>query len=286
MQKETTLNFPDINEAFIGNTTLNGVCRKYVDILNSTNTFYNNQYANKLLEFLEIDHKINLLELEFRQFKSFLRKWSKANNVKLKLLVRKKHFIGFNSKIRMFLIEHDDLENIRDLLGFRVILLTDKLDSIESHRLHYKLMNECLLYFISKRNALLLNAGKNSGKPLKPDSKMAKQIFIYNNSELLLEFRNKVKNYSLQPKFPGYQGLHAHLKTLSGLIIELQIRTMAMDLFAESIHEQYKKERYSNFEINLDYEKINLPGLIFDENFYLVKDYVGLFTSVDPFYII
>ena len=33
-------------------------------------------------------------------------------------------------------------------------------------------------------------------------------------------------------------------------------------------------------------EKINLPGLIFDENFYLVKDYVGLFTSVDPFYII
>ena len=278
--------FPDINDSFIGASNLNIVCSNYIGILNRTEDFYFSQYANKLLEFIDSNKKISSLEKEFHEIKIFLRNWSKSNSVKLSITSRKKAFIRFNSKIRLFLSDGLDLNGIRDVLGFKLVLFTSKSDSLETQELAYKLMNDLLIFFSIQRKSLLLNAEDRIGETLQPDSEIAKRIFVYNKSLLRPEFESKVKNYVQYPKDTGYQGLHAYIKTPASLVFEIQVKTLAMDIFADSIHEIHKKQRYANFKIPLDYSKIHLPGVIFDENDYLISDKCGLLNSVDPFNII
>ena len=278
--------FPDINDSFIGASNLNIVCSNYIGILNRTEDFYFSQYANKLLEFIDSNKKISSLEKEFHEIKIFLRNWSKSNSVQISISSRKKAFIRFNSKIRLFLSDGLDLNGIRDVLGFKLVLFTSKSDSLETQELAYKLMNDLLIFFSIQRKSLLLNAEDRIGETLQPDSEIAKRIFVYNKSLLRPEFESKVKNYVQYPKDTGYQGLHAYIKTPTSLVFEVQIKTLAMDIFADSIHEIHKKQRYANFKIPLDYSKIQLPGVIFDENDYLISDKCGLLNSVDPFNII
>ena len=278
--------FPDINDSFIGASNLNIVCSNYIGILNRTEDFYFSQYANKLLEFIDSNKKISSLEKEFHEIKIFLRNWSKSNSVKLSITSRKKAFIRFNSKIRLFLSDGLDLNGIRDVLGFKLVLFTSKSDSLETQELAYKLMNDLLIFFSIQRKSLLLNAEDRMGEALQPDSEIAKRIFVYDKSLLRPEFKSKVKNYVQYPKDTGYQGLHAYIKTPASLVFEIQVKTLAMDIFANSIHEIHKKQRYANFKIPLDYSKIQLPGVIFDENDYLISDKCGLLNSVDPFNII
>lgn len=278
--------FPDINDSFIGASNLNIVCSNYIGILNRTEDFYFSQYANKLLEFIDSNKKISSLEKEFHEIKIFLRNWSKSNSVKLSITSRKKAFIRFNSKIRLFLSDGLDLNGIRDVLGFKLVLFTSKSDSLETQELAYKLMNDLLIFFSIQRKSLLLNAEDRMGEALQPDSEIAKRIFVYDKSLLRPEFKSKVKNYVQYPKDTGYQGLHAYIKTPTSLVFEIQVKTLAMDIFADSIHEIHKKQRYANFKIPLDYSKIQLPGVIFDENDYLISDKCGLLNSVDPFNII
>ena len=281
-----TINFPDINDSFIEALNLNTVCSNYIGILNRTEDFYFSQYANKLLEFIDSNKKISNLEKEFHEIKCFLRNWSKSNSINLSITSRKKGFIRFNSKIRLFLSNGLDLNGIRDLLGFKLVLFTSKNDTIETQKLAYKLMNDILIFFSIQRKALLLNAESRTGAPLQQNSEIAKKIFVCDKSFLRLEFEGKVKNYVQYPKDTGYQGLHAYIKTPSGLVFEIQVKTLAMDIFANSIHEIHKRQRYANFKIPLDYSKIQLPGILFDENDYLISDKCGLLNSVDPFNII
>ena len=278
--------FPDINASFLEASNLNTVCSNYIGILNQTEDFYFSQYANKLLEFVDSNKKISSLEKEFHEIKIFLRNWSKSNSVQISISSRKKAFIRFNSKIRLFLSDGLDLNGIRDVLGFKLVLFTSKSDSLETQELAYKLMNDLLIFFSIQRKSLLLNAEDRIGETLQPHSEIAKRIFVYNKSLLRPEFESKVKNYVQYPKDTGYQGLHAYIKTPASLVFEIQVKTLAMDIFADSIHEIHKKQRYANFKIPLDYSKIHLPGVIFDENDYLISDKCGLLNSVDPFNII
>ena len=286
MTNETTMNFPDINEAFIGTTDLNGVCSNYIDILNRTGNFYCNQYGNKLLEFNDSDDKFSVLEIEHHELKNFLNEWSKKYSVKLMIFLRKKNFIGYNSKIRLFLSNGFDLSAIRDLFGFKIVLCTSSKDNVETQKLCYQLMNDLLIFFSTKRKCLLLNAESRLGEPLDSNSEIAKKIFVCNKSFLQPEFETKVKNYILFPKDTGYQGLHAYIKTPSDMVFEVQIKTLSMEIFDEAIHEEHKKQRYANFKIALDYNKINISGVVFDENNYLICDLAGLFTSINPFNIV
>lgn len=278
--------FPDINDSFLEASNLNTVCSNYIGILNQTEDFYFSQYANKLLEFVDSNKKISSLEKEFHEIKIFLRNWSKSNSVQISISSRKKAFIRFNSKIRLFLSDGLDLNGIRDVLGFKLVLFTSKSDSLETQELAYKLMNDLLIFFSIQRKSLLLNAEDRMGEALQPDSEIAKRIFVYDKSLLRPEFKSKVKNYVQYPKDTGYQGLHAYIKTPTSLVFEIQVKTLAMDIFADSIHEIHKKQRYANFKIPLDYSKIQLPGVIFDEDDYLISDKCGLLNSVDPFNII
>lgn len=286
MTKETTMSFPDINEAFIGTTDLNLVCSNYINILNRTGNFYCNQYGNKLLEFNDSDDKFSVLEIEHHELKNFLNEWSKKYSVKLMIFLRKKNFIGYNSKIRLFLSNGFDLSAIRDLFGFKIVLCTYSKDNIDTQKLCYQLMNDLLIFFSTKRKCLLLNADSRLGEPLNPNSETAKKIFVCNESFLQPEFEIKVKNYVLFPKNTGYQGLHAYIRTPDGMVFEIQVKTLSMEIFDEAIHEEHKKQRYANFKIALDYSKINISGVVFDENNYLICDFAGLLTSVNPFNIV
>lgn len=286
MSEITAISFPDINEAFIGTTDLNVVCSNYIDMLNQTGNFYYNQYGNKLLEFNDSDDKFSFLEIEHHELKKFLNDWSKKQKVKLIIFLRKKSFISFNSKIRLFISNGFDLSTIRDLLGFKIVLCTSAKDNIRNQKLCYQLMNDLLIFFSIKRKCLLLNAESRLGNSLNPNSETAKKIFVCDKSFLLPEFEIKVKNYVLFPKDSGYQGLHAYIRTPSGMVFEVQIKTLAMEIFDEAIHEEHKRQRYKNFNIELDFKKIKISGVVFDEKNYLINDFVGLFTSINPFNII
>ena len=99
------------------------------------------------------------------------------------------------------------------------------------------------------------------------------------------EFDNNVKDYVANPKPNGYQSLHVVLKKPDGLIFEVQVRTMAMDIVAEhgsANHEPYKAKRYGNGNVNIDLSKINIPGFSFLPNGTII-DFVGLTKAIDPF---
>lgn len=283
MMNVACLNFPELNEAFENTTNVNDACLKYINILNSTDSFYNSQYSNRLSKFLDVEIYIDYLESEYYALKTFLRKWSKANKVNVILKMRRKSFIGYNEKIRLYLSSGKDLSLIRDLIGFRLVLCTGSTDSVETHHLCCKLMNDILRFLALERKCLLLDAHaqKTFVKTINLTTDITNKIFISDVDDILPEFKRFVENYMLYPKTDGYQGLHACIE--SSLPFEIQVKSFAMDCYADSIHSKYKSERYENTKIFLDLSKININGVAFDETGHILSDYSGLFKGLDLF---
>ena len=261
MMNVACLNFPELNEAFENTTNVNDACLKYINILNSTDSFYNSQYSNRLSKFLDVEIYIDYLESEYYALKTFLRKWSKANKVNVILKMRRKSFIGYNEKIRLYLSSGKDLSLIRDC----------------------KLMNDILRFLALERKCLLLDAHaqKTFVKTINLTTDITNKIFISDVDDILPEFKRFVENYMLYPKTDGYQGLHACIE--SSLPFEIQVKSFAMDCYADSIHSKYKSERYENTKIFLDLSKININGVAFDETGHILSDYSGLFKGLDLF---
>lgn len=280
---EILISFPDINEAFKGKTSLGNVCYDYVDILNDTKIYHNNLYANKLLYFNAIEDKLEHLKEEIDAFQAWIDDWCKKHNCEVIFMIRRKGFIEFNKKIRLFLLNGLDLDLIRDLLGIRIILCTDKVDTLASIRLNYSFMNDAIKFFTIERKCLFLDAEPKSGKCLNKFSDIASQIYIPETSYLEPQFQPKVKDYVLDPKEDGYQSLHAYVKTMDGFTFELQVRTYAMHIWAGLYHSIHKAERYSDTNINLNLENIILQGVSFDTDGNLLEDDIGLFNGIDPF---
>ena len=268
MTNVTALDFPDINLAFEGATSTSEICSNYIKILNNTNSITNIQYSNKLLEFLDTEEQIQYLEQEFHEFKLFLREWSKKHKVKIILKTRRKNFFSLNAKIRLFLSKNEDLSLIRDLLGFKLILCYLG-NQTKAKQLCYKLVNDTLFFFASKRKCILLDAEK--------------AISLDSSMELVPELKKKVKDYFTNRRDDKYQALHCYVKSRSGLVFEIQTLTLNMHLKAEETHKNHKEERYANMKINFDYTKINLPDVKFDNFGNLICDYAGLFESTNIF---
>ena len=280
---EILTSFPDINEAFKGKTSLGDACYDYVDILNDTKIYHNNLYANKLLYFNAIEDKLERLKEEIEAFQAWIDDWCKKHNCEVIFMIRRKGFIEFNKKIRLFLLDGLDLDLIRDLLGIRIILCTDKVDTLASIRLNYSFMNDSIKFFAIVQKCLCLYTEPKSGKSLNKFSDIASQIYIPETSYLEPLFQSKVKDYVLDPKEDGYQSLHAYVKTMDGFTFELQVRTYAMHLWAGLYHSIHKAERYSETNINLNPENIMLQGVSFDTEGNLIEDDIGLFNGIDLF---
>lgn len=276
MSTNTSTLFPDINLAIEGSKNVNEICNKYIDMLNRTGNIGHIEYANKLLEYLEIDKKIPMFEDEFYEFKKYLRKWSQENGVNIFIKTRKKDFIGLNEKIRLF---YSNPSKVNDIAGFRLVLKTPQQDTLESVELCYKLLNEVILFFVKEKKYTILEAEDL----VDVAGTVPQNIIIPHKKNLILEgFENRVKDYIKSPKKGDfYQSLHCCIRTLSGLIFEVQIRTFAMN--TRSDHTAYKKYRYEKTHINLELSKISLPGIAFDENNELVRDMSGLLKDLDLF---
>lgn len=280
---EILASFPDINEAFKNQNSLMSVCDKYIDILDDTKNYHNNLYANKLSYFNAIEEKLDHLEEEFNAFKKYIKIWSKKHNCQVIFNFRRKGFIEFNKKIRLYLLKGRNLDLIRDILGIRLILCTDKVDSLESIKLCYSLMNEAMDFFIFDRKCLFLDAEPRSGKPLSKTSEVAKKIYVPEISYLDSQYITHVKDYVFLPKSDGYQSLHSYIKTRDGFTFELQIRTYSMHIWAKLYHSLHKAERYSEVNLYLNPENIMIPGVLFDTEGNLIQDDIGLFKGIDPF---
>lgn len=271
--------YPDINKAYIGASNRTMVCDAYISALNETGVFYNNQYAYKLHEFNAAEKNKPLLRSEYDCLVCFIEEWSKIHSIYVDIIVRLKDWMGYNAKIRLFQSEGRCLDSIRDLLGFKLVLRTEFPDSERTHKLCYQLMNDVLTFLTLSRHCLLLKAEAKTGNPLDPSSDVAKKIFVYTENEIAPTYVEFVKNYLANPKDDGYQGLHACLKTLSGLFFEIQVHTVATNLHAQILHQTYKDGRYANVKFDIDFKKINIPGLVFDENGKILYDTTGLFLS-------
>lgn len=265
--------------------SLAGIRTKYIEKLRETGEMHNILYANKLEESAEMLNPCNLKELEkdFVDFKGYMRKFCKKNNISLMIKYRQKDFIRLNNKIRSAIISGSSLDKVRDLLGFRIILNTGSKDTPETISLCYQLLNQVLNFFVSSRFCIPLEAEARSNthfiKEEHPD------IIVPENNLVHPGFENNIKDYIMYPKANGYQSLHVVIKKPNGLTFEVQIRTFAMDVLAEvgnASHSSYKKERKSGSDIILDYSKINIPGFhcLPDGS---IHDVIGLVKSIDPF---
>lgn len=302
----TILDFPDINNGFIGASSMEEICRNYIEALHSTGDIINGMYANKLYEFLDAIEKIPFLDEEFHELQVFLRNLVKQiqdlhikvefnqelitlEHFALKALTRRKNWKSLNAKIRLFLckymnliqkeiqsspnhpsndLKETDLDLIRDLLGIKLVVCYSG-DREIGKKLCYKLMNEVLCFFIFKRRCNPLNAEK--------------AISLNSPPELDIRLKPKVKDYYMNERADKYHALHTCVKTRSGLIFEIQVLLLSDHLEAQKTHKQHKDERYANLDIEFDYKKINLPNVVFDEDGNLLCDYAGLLESTSIF---
>lgn len=275
MTNVTTVDFPDINEAFEKTNNPNDLSLYYSEMLRKMNTFANIEHANKLLEYNEIDKHIPHLKEVATDVYNFKTNWEYENNVEIEAKGRKKAWWEFNAKICISLLESPnsaDLSLIRDLLGFKLIVCSSGITYKDSVELCYKLANDLLFFFHNDKHFSLFNAEKN---------------VCYTSSEQLKpELKAKVKDYySFPKKEDNYKALHFYVKTRSELVFEIQITTLEDDLRAENTHQKHKTRRYANFSLPFDYKKIKFAKVRFDNKGKLLCDYSGLFESKNIFEI-
>lgn len=281
--------FPDINEVLYRAKTLKEAEDLYIKSLKEAGGIYNVLYANKIMEYKALTTNlanISLLESDFCELKSFLSNWKKQNNIKytISIFKRKKNFIAYNEKIRLFLQTGRPLAKILDVLGFRIIIGNGIKDDMASVECCYKILTEIINFFVYQKNCYPLEA-----EPL-TDAKFIKedypQIIVPSKPLLPSEFAINVKDYIQNPKENGYQSLHVVIHSPSGFYFEIQIRTQAMHFHAEFLtarHDNYKDSRYPS-RIEFDRSKVNMLGYAYKDG--KVHDLIGLETSIDPFNIL
>ena len=285
--------YPNLQEVLNEATTMEELYKNYIEILRLEKTLQCNLYANKLEELMKMLQPayIRGLESEFHGLKSIVSTISKENGTPITLKTRKKDFIGLNKKIRLYIEKGEPLDRLRDFLGFRLILLTGRDDTMESVSLCYKVLNALINFFVTDRGCLPLEASPIWDTGFKQEEHP--EIIVPKESLILEGFKDNVKDYIITPKKNGYQSLHLVIKKPNGLTFEIQVRTQAMDIKAEygtATHIMHKNNRYKDIELGLDLSNVSMPGFaivkvkepdgkerieIYDEN--------GLCKAIDPF---
>lgn len=301
--------FPDINLYLCPKeiASLKEADRNYRKALIDTGLAYNIEYANKLSEYQNIYKSRNIIPIksDFSQFMTHMKKWKKKNGYNFSFVFqrRKKGYIKFNDKVRLFITNNlnattDEekikysLDRICDEIGARLILVFGKEDTHESIAMCYRVLDEVNYFFTVKKGYIpvsaepLIDLGFNSDNYPK--------VIVPTDEEAILPegLDVKVKDYYKTPKKHSYQSLHiAYSSSSYGLPFEIQIRTFATHTRVEhktSMHSKHDEHRYSQ-RIELDRPNINIYGyeyIITDKNSEVIEDFVGLEKAVDPFNIL
>lgn len=260
-------------------SSLDEVLRKYSKSLRDSNDLTNYLHANKLDEFRNIllDNKfLSKIKTHYNSLYSFTKKTYPG--LKFYLAGRRKDVIGADKKINLYLSQGRDLSDFKDELAFRFIIFDSNI------KLCYDLLKTVINFNIEKGFIPCVATTVFQTEGFKKEE--FHDIEIPKTSFLPKEYKPWVKDYILNPKASGYQSLHVVFQDpKTGRCFEIQIRTFAMHIHAESHslagHDAYKKQRYSDSNIEFDRSKIKMDGYAFVEN--QVFDFIGL---EEPYQII
>lgn len=261
-------------------TTIPDVLQQYENALRKSCTLENMLHANKLAEYRNIitDKKfISVIRKVFDQiYRNIIRTYP---DYKFYMEGRRKSVLSTEKKILLYLSKNKPLDDLRDLLAFRIILFGDNsLDLIQSC---YQLMENIIDFMISQgfspcEATRVFETEGFSNEKL--------HLLIPTKSYLKEDYINFVKDYIIHPKKNGYQSIHVVFKDSVGRCFEVQIRTFTMHLLAESSshagHEFYKYTRYKENVIELDREKILIDGYGYDVREKKIYDFIGLENSL------
>lgn len=179
-----------------------------------------------------------------------------TNNIEFDLLIRRKSVLSLLRKCNSVMAEKKAIDRIHDLIGVEIIIYTrgprDKEIDIQNC---YTAMNLFLNYLMTcdknvhpgDRFLLCESTGvKGTVDPfISPDVKRSliqvteDSLFIPENSYLVVDYKNFVKDYIFQPKIKSfYQGLQSSICYLSdnGMrsYFEIQVKTQNMRTFLDT----------------------------------------------------
>lgn len=272
MEKNNNSNKIGIVPFLYVSSSLDEVLKRYSKALRDTNEITNCLHANKIDEYRNIllDNKfLAKIKTHYNSLYSFTKKT--YPNLKFHLAGRRKDVIGAEKKMCLYLSQERDLSDFKDELAFRFIIFDN------SVKLCYNLLQTVIDFNIEKGFIPCLATNVFQTEGFKKEE--FNDIEIPKASFLPKEYKPWVKDYILNPKATGYQSLHVVFQDpASGRCFEIQIRTFDMHIHAESHslagHDAYKKQRYSDTNIEFDRSKIKMPGYAFREG--QLFDFIGL----------
>ena len=188
---------------------------------------------------------------------------------------RRKSILSYEMKILKSLSEGESLDLIRDMMGLRIVLFGEATQ--EQLEDCYEILEMIITFFENKGYILC------ESEPINHHEKVPSGILIPKQSKISPLHAIGVKDYLLHPKSNGYQSLHSVFRTVNGECFEVQVRTMQQHVFAESSlanHRDYKKEKYGDSKIDLDYSKIQIPGFQYFKETNELFDFIGLEKSL------
>lgn len=256
-------------------STLPELLKEYESDLRKSNSTENMLHANKLKEYYNVLTDNKFLSNIRKQFDLL---YSRAKKQYPDLLFylegRRKSVISSDQKISLYLEQNKSLDEFRDMLAFRFTLFDD--NSMESIKVAYSLMDDIIEFMISQ--GFTPCEATQTFQTEGFDANNFPGMIVPTKSFLSSDNIHLVKDYVLNPKASGYQSLHVAFRDYLGRCFEIQIRTFAMHIHAESHsiagHDSYKSSRYSSTEIEFDREKVHLNGYAVSEGH--VFDYIGL----------
>lgn len=272
MEKNNNSNKIGIVPFLYVSSSLDEVLKRYSKALRDTNEITNCLHANKIDEYRNIllDNKfLAKIKTHYNSLYSFTKKT--YPNLKFHLAGRRKDVIGAEKKMCLYLSQERDLSDFKDELAFRFIIFDN------SVKLCYNLLQTVIDFNIEKGFIPCLATNVFQTEGFKKEE--FNDIEIPKASFLPKEYKPWVKDYILNPKATGYQSLHVVFQDpASGRCFEIQIRTFDMHIHAESHslagHDAYKKQRYSDTNIEFDRSKIKMTGYAFREG--QLFDFIGL----------
>lgn len=253
-------------------SSLEELLTKYSNALRNSKDLIDLLHANKIDEIQNILLDNKFLAMIRNHYDSLYSCAKKTYpNLKFYLDGRRKSVIGSEKKIKLYLLQDRDLADFKDELAFRFIVFDNNIETC------YSLMKTVIEFNISEGfipcKATSVFQTEGFEKQNFPDVTIPEKSFLPSNYQLW------VKDYILHPKASGYQSLHVVFQdSKTGRCFEIQIRTFKMHIHAESHslarHDAYKKQRYSDTEIEFDRSKIHMDGYAFVEN--QLFDFIGL----------
>lgn len=180
---------------------------------------------------------------------------------------RWKALISYVNKVISYLDNGRPLDDLKDMIAYRVTIDSDILTEEQLVMSCYKVLNKVLMFYLKKGYQLCYVDPVSDLLP--EDSPLRNKLIIPKGDLIPDEFKGGVKDYIRFPKTSGYQSLHIILVHPAKNVppVEIQIRTLAMDKFAQ---EGYVEENGSK-------DTLSVPGYLesYMEGFvegYLDKD--------------